>query len=160
MKRKELKAHLERQCPLRRIHCQYCHYEYTYQTITSKHYDECPHYPLPCPNKCGTLGIRRADMDNHRSICGLERVECQYHEAGCKVYLVRNEFDLHMSTNQHNHLLLLMGAYQETKRELVESRAKQEKRELHNTSQTITSKRYGECPHYPLPCPNKYSAFA
>ena len=43
-KRKELKVHLVRQCPLRKIQCQYCHYEDTYQTITSKHYDECPVY--------------------------------------------------------------------------------------------------------------------
>ena len=118
MKRKELKAHLERQCPLRKIHCQYCHYEDTYQTITSEHYDECPHYPLPCPNKCGTTGICRADMDNHRSRCELEPVECPFCEAGCKVNVVRKEFDSHMSRNQQNHLLVLLGAFQETKREL------------------------------------------
>ena len=97
IKRKELKAHLEQQCPLRKIQCQYCHYEGTYQTITSKHYDECPHYPLPCPNECGTLGIQRADMDNHRSICKLEPVECPFHEAGCKDNVVREEFHLHMN---------------------------------------------------------------
>ena len=122
MKRRELKAHLERQCPLRKTHCLYCHYEDTYRTITSKHCDECPHYPLPCPNKCGTTGIRRADMDNHRSRCELEPVECPFREAGCKVNVVRKEFDSHMSGNQQNHLLVLLGAFQETKRELVESR--------------------------------------
>jgi len=129
MKRKELKAHLERQCPLRKIQCQYCHYEDTYRTITSKHYDECPHYPLPCPNKCGTTGIKRADMDNHRSRCELEPVECPFHEAGCKVNVVRKEFDSHMLANQQNHLLVLLGAYQETKRKLDESQIK-----LQNTS--------------------------
>ena len=129
MKRKELKAHLGRQCPLRKIQCQYCHYEDTYRTITSKHYGECPHYPLPCPNKCGTTGIRRADMDNHHSRCELEPVECPFREAGCKVKVVRKEFDSHMSGNQQNHLLVLLGAYQETKRKLDESQTK-----LHNTS--------------------------
>ena len=124
MKRKKLKAHLEWQCPLRKIQCQYCHYEDTYQTITSKHYGECPHHPLPCPNKCGTTGIRRADVDNHLSRCELEPVECPFREAGCKVNVVRKEFDSHMSRNQQNHLLVLLGAYQETKRELVESRRK------------------------------------
>ena len=122
MKCKELKAHLGRQCSLRTIQCQYCNYEDTYQTITSKHYGECPHYPLPCPNKCGTTGIRRADMDYHRSRCELEPVECPFHEAGCKVNVVRKEFDSHMSRNQQNHLLVLLGAYQETKRELDENR--------------------------------------
>ena len=136
MKRKELKAHLERQCPLRKIQCQYCRYEDTYQTITSKHYGECPHYPLPCPNMCGTTGIRRADMDNHRSRCELEPVECPFREAGCKVNVVRKEFDSHMSGNQQNHLLVLLGAYQETKRELVKSRRERDESQakLHNTS--------------------------
>ena len=122
MKRKELKAHLERQCPLRKIQCQYCHYEDTYLTITSKHYGECPHYPLPCPNKCGTTGIRRADMDNHRSRCELEPMECPFREAGCRDKVMRKEFDSHMSGNQQNHLLVLLGAFQETNRELLKSR--------------------------------------
>ena len=121
MKRKELKAHLERQCLLRKIQCQYCSYEDTYRTITNRHYGECPHYPLPCPNKCGTTGIRRADMDNHRSRCELEPVECPFREAGCKVHVVRKEFDSHMSGNQQMHLLVLLGAYQGTKRELGEN---------------------------------------
>ena len=84
----------------------------------SKHYGECPHYPLPCPNKCGTTGIRRADMDNHRSRCELEPVECPFREAGCKVQVMRKEFDSHMSGNQQNHLIVLLGAYQETKTKL------------------------------------------
>ena len=121
-KRKELKAHLEQQCPLRKIQCQYCHYENVYWKITTKHYGECPHYPLPCPNKCGTTGIRRADMDNHRSRCELEPVECPFREAGCKVHVVRKEFDSHMSGNQQNHLIVLLGAFQETNRELLKSR--------------------------------------
>ena len=142
MKRNKLKAHLEQQCPLRKIQCQYCHYEDTYQTITSKHYDECPHYPLPCPNWCGTGGIRRADMDKHRSRCQLEPVECPFREAGCKVNVVRKEFDSHMSGNQQTHLLLLLAAYQETKREVDESRKKLDENQkelddsrtkLHNT---------------------------
>jgi len=57
-------------------------------------------------------------MDNHRSRCELEPVECPFCEAGCKVNVVRKEFDSHMSRNQQNHLLVLLGAFQETKREL------------------------------------------
>ena len=118
MMRKDLAAHLGWQCPLRKIKCKYCHYEDTYQTITSQHYEKCPCYPLPCPNKCGTIGIRRADMANHCSRCELEPVECPFHEAGCTVRVVRREFDVHMSENQQHHLLVLLGAFQETKREL------------------------------------------
>ena len=55
--RKELEVHLEQQCPRRKIQCQYCYYEDTYQTITTQHYSECPSYPLFCPNNCGTTAI-------------------------------------------------------------------------------------------------------
>ena len=116
--RKELKVHLEQQCPLRKIKCQYCYYKDTYQIITSQHYSECLQYPLPCPNKCGMAAIRRAEMANHRSKCELEPVECPFHEAGCTVRVVRRDFDVHMSKNQQNHLLVLLGTFQETKREL------------------------------------------
>jgi len=121
MMRKELEAHLAQQCPLRKIQCQYCHYEDTYQTITTQHYDECPFCLLPCPNKCGTTGILRAAMANHLSRCVLEPVECPFHEAGCTVQILRREFDVHMSENQQHHLLVLLEAFQETKKELSES---------------------------------------
>ena len=121
MVRKELEAHLEQQCPLRKILCQYCYYEDAYQIITAQHYDECSYCPLPCPNNCGTTGILRRDMANHRSRCVLERVECPFHEAGCTVRVLRREFDVHMSENQQHHLLVLLEVFQETKRELGES---------------------------------------
>ena len=124
MTRKELEAHLVEQCPLRSIQCQYCQYENTYQTITTQHYTECPNYPLPCPNKCGTTGIQRAAMDNHCSICELEPVECPFQEAGCTVRVVRRQFDAHMSGNQQNHVLILLGAFQKTRKELNESQRK------------------------------------
>ena len=133
MKRKELEAHLAQRCPLRKIQCQYCHCKDTYQTITTQHYKKCPCYPLPCPNKCGTTGVQRADMDKHRSKCELEPVQCPFHEAGCTVQIVRSEFDAHMSENQQNHLLVLLGAFLETKKELSESRRELGKK-LHITT--------------------------
>ena len=121
MKRKDLVAHLGWQCPLRKMTCKYCYYEDTYQTINTQHYKKCLSYPLPCPNKCGTTDIQRADMANHRSKCELEPVECPFHEAGCTARVVRREFDAHMSGSQQNHLLALLGAFQQTKRKLSES---------------------------------------
>ena len=116
MMRKELEAHLTQQCPLRNIQCRYCYYEDTYQTITTQHYSECPCYLLPCPNKCGATDIQRAEMANHRSRCELEPVECPFHETGCTARVVRREFDVHMSKNQQNHLLALLGAFREHSR--------------------------------------------
>ena len=121
MIRKELEAHLAQQCPLRKIQCQYCYYEDTYLAITTQHCNECSRCLLPCPNNCGTTDILRADLDNHRSRCELEPVECPYYEAGCCVRVVRREFDAHMSQNQQNHILVLLRAFEETKRQLSES---------------------------------------
>ena len=56
-------------------------------------------------------------------------MQCPFHEAGCTVQIVRSEFDAHMSENQQNHLLVLLEAFLETKKELSESR-----RELHITT--------------------------
>ena len=118
MKRKDLANHLAQQCPLRKYKCQHCGKEDTYQTITETHYNKCPKYPLDCPNKCGTRGIKRAEMDQHRSTCPLESVECPFKEAGCQEKVVRKDFDNHMKTNQQQHLLTLMGAFRETKADL------------------------------------------
>ena len=128
LKRKDLADHLTQHCPLRKYKCQHCGQEDTYQTITEKHYDECPNYPLDCPNTCGGRGIKRADMTQHRSKCPLEPVECPFQEAGCQATLVRRELDSHVTTNQQQHLLTLMAAFREVKAEL--STSKTELREV------------------------------
>ena len=112
---KDLADHLAQHCPLRKYKCQHCGQEDTYQTITEEHYDECPNYPLDCPNECGGRGIKRAEMSQHRSECPLEPVECPFKEAGCQVKLVRRELDSHVTTNQQHHLLTLMAAFREVK---------------------------------------------
>ena len=117
LKRKHLADHLAQHCPLREYQCQHCGKENTYQTITEKHYGECPNYPLDCPNTCGGRGIKRAEMSQHRSTCPLEPVECPFKEAGCQATLVRRELDSHVTTNQQQHLLTLMAAFREVKAE-------------------------------------------
>ena len=135
LKRKDLARHLEQQCPLRRYQCKHCGKEDTYHTITTTHYNECPNYPLDCPNKCGTMGIKRAEMDQHRSKCPLEPVECPFKETGCQVKVVRKEFESHMEISQQQHLLTLMGAFRVAKADLEVAKAdleaiKEEKADL------------------------------
>ena len=125
LKRKDLSAHLTHHCPLRKHKCQHCGKEDTYQTITEKHYDKCPNYPLDCPNTCGGRGIKRAEMSQHRRKCPQEPVECPFKEAGCQATLVRRELDSHMTTNQQQHLMV---AFREVKAEL--STVKAEFREV------------------------------
>ena len=121
--RKNLHCHVTQQCPQRKYKCQHCGKEDTFQTITEIHYNECPNYPPDCPNKCGTRGIKRAEMDQHRSTCPLEPVECPFREAGCQVKIVRDDFDNHVATSQQQHLLTLMGAFREAKADHRETKA-------------------------------------
>ena len=126
LKRQDLTDHLAQHCPLRQCKCQHCGKEDTYQIITKKHCDECPSYPLDCPNECGVRGIKRAEVDQHRNECPLEPVECPFKEAGCQARLVRNELDSHMTANQQQHILTLMAAFREVKAELRASKTMQE----------------------------------
>ena len=52
MKRADLAKHEENRCQRRPYTCQYCGKKDTYWGTTYYHYDKCPRYPVPCPNKC------------------------------------------------------------------------------------------------------------
>ena len=137
MKRKDLDVHITCECYLRPYQCEFCGHEDTYEAITGKsllnsvisffvrnhyggHQAECPEAPLTCPNECGSNKIKRKDMETHRSLCPQETVECPFAEAGCKEELKRCKLETHVTSNQQQHLLLVMKDYKETKRELRE----------------------------------------
>ena len=77
-------------------------------------------------------------MDDHRSRCELEPVECEYYEVGCKVDLVRKDFESHMEDNRmvDIHLTLLSGAFKVKQKQLDECQRERDKyrRMLHETS--------------------------
>ena len=132
--RKDIEKHLNSECILRPYQCEHCGFKDTYENITGiyspkirlfmSHYEECPAYPLTCPNRCGASGIMRKDINNHRSKCPKELVECPFAEAGCKIEVRRHQFDDHLESNQQKHLLLVMGAYKEMKGNLQSTQAK------------------------------------
>ena len=94
LKRKYLFYHLAHNCHLCKYRCRYCGKIDTYQTITEKHYDECPSYPLNCPNECGATRIRRVEMVKHRSTCPMELVDCSNR---CKKQLLRKHLEDHLT---------------------------------------------------------------
>ena len=119
MKRNDLNTHLN-SCPQRIVACQYCHLEDTYVGMND-HYSRCPKFPLVCPNRCGAKMIHRENILKHCEKCPLELVECPFKEAGCTVMPFRKDRASHMVTNQQEHLLRLMGAFQQNKRKLEET---------------------------------------
>ena len=64
--------------------CEFCGHKDTYKVITGfrikmipgpsnfGHQLTCPEVPLACPNKFGSVYIKRKDMDSHHSKCSQE----------------------------------------------------------------------------------------
>uniref|UniRef100_A0A8C0ENI2 TRAF-type domain-containing protein n=1 Tax=Bubo bubo TaxID=30461 RepID=A0A8C0ENI2_BUBBB len=48
------------------------------------HQYQCPRYPVPCPNQCGTPSIAREDVPTHlKESCNTAMLLCPFKEAGC-----------------------------------------------------------------------------
>ena len=154
VKRKDLGKHLTDSCYLRPYQCTFCGLKDTYEAITgdsvygaftlphvpnnpySGHKAKCPVAPLLCPNKCGSKGIKRKDMENHRNKCPQEPVECPFAEAGCKFVLRRHQLEDHMTSNQQQHLMMVMKDYKVTKDKL-EAKISKTETELFETKQKL-----------------------
>lgn len=72
-------SHMANSCD---CYCQYCDTTATREVIRSEHKKKCYKFPLPCPNKCGLHEIPQGNMDEHRKMCPLEMIQCDYED--CK----------------------------------------------------------------------------
>ena len=141
LNRKDLANHLATHCPLRVYQCWHCEAQGTYRSITEEHYKECKNYPLKCPNGCGEGEIPRAKMDQHRSKCSLEPVQCPFSESGCDVSPMRKDLNFHMAKNTQKHLQSVMSAFQLLKKQ-SEEEIQELKKELQRSNletQTLKS---------------------
>ena len=151
MKRKDLSNHLKNTCYYRPYQCEHCGYKDTYRNITGigpatllrqHHYDRCLEFPLQCPNMCGRKDIKRKDVEDHRSQCPEEEVECTN---GCE---------------EQHEACTSSGRF---KRKNLAGHLKYEcylrpfqcvHCGLDDTYRVITTEHYASCPEFPLPCPN------
>ena len=127
MKRKELENHANMKCYKRPYECEHCGHRDTYFEITgsarnyfstTSHYDECPKFPLPCPNECGVRDIKREEIPEHRSSCPLEPLDCPFKDAGCTKKITRQEMDIHMTANIQQHMLIIFETHQQAHQQL------------------------------------------
>ena len=153
LKRKDLGQHLTLFCYLRPYQCEFCGHKDTFEAVTGwgglftaplgeygGHQATCPEVPLSCPNiKCGSQGIKRKDMDSHRGKCPHEPVKCHFAEAGCKENIPRHQLESHMTSNQQQHLLLVMKNLHQVKSKLNETEAKLIETEAKLKSNLITA---------------------
>ena len=65
--RNSLKHHVDNVCQYRHFKCKHCDYQSTYLMITTEHFDQCPKYPLHCPNNCSMQTVPRDQLYRHPS---------------------------------------------------------------------------------------------
>ena len=106
IERRYLTSHVETECPRRKVNCQYCHDTGEHQFIEGQHKEECPKFPLPCPNKCKVVTFPRENMEAHRKECPLEMIQCEYHNVGCKVMIARQDQEKHKKEKMEEHLMM------------------------------------------------------
>ena len=119
-RRATVKKHMTNECRLRRQKCQYCPLVSSHEQVTGAHMEECPNYPLNCPNKCGARGITRSTVSAHREVCPLQRVECEYKQFGCAVVLPRKDAAEHLKTSMQAHLQMTKRRVEEQEVRLQE----------------------------------------
>ena len=70
LQRQHITTHLST-CPYRKAECQFCHTVGAYLLIEGMHKEQCPKFPIGCPNKCEVGSIPRDDVEEHMKICPL-----------------------------------------------------------------------------------------
>jgi len=104
LKKKCVQQHIAKECP---CHCQYCGVTRRKEEISKTHKERCSQYPSPCPKGCElgvAPGVRIAE---HKKICPLEVVQCDYHDIGCKDLIIRKELQDHYKQKVPEHLALI-----------------------------------------------------
>ena len=135
IQRRYLTAHIETKCPRRQVTCQYCHDTGEHQHIEGKrHKEQCPRFPIPCPNNCKVKIVPREDMTKHRGECQLELVSCPNN---CGGKLKRQCLVTHIQTRCICRKVKCQYCHDLVEYQFIESQHKE------------------ECPKLPLLCPNK-----
>ena len=93
-----MSRHLDKDCP---CYCPYCDSTADREVISSKHKEKCHKFPLTCPNNCGVDNIPQGDMDEHKKVCPLEMIQCEY---GCGAMITRNDVAKHNMDNISLHI--------------------------------------------------------
>ena len=118
LQRQHLTSHVETECPRRTVSCQYCDDVGEYQFIEDQHKEKCSKFPVQCPNECEIETIHRDEVEEHREVCPLEMIQCDYHVVGCKVKMARKDMNTHKQKMMEVHLSLSISELMETKMQL------------------------------------------
>ncbi|XP_010157255.1 PREDICTED: TNF receptor-associated factor 4-like, partial [Eurypyga helias] len=111
MMRRLLSQHGLAECPKRTQPCTYCAKEFVFDTIQNHQY-QCPRYPVPCPNQCGTPSIAREDVPTHlKESCSTAMLLCPFKDAGCKHRCPKLAMGRHLEESTKAHLGMVCALY-------------------------------------------------
>ncbi|XP_070563396.1 TNF receptor-associated factor 2-like isoform X2 [Ptychodera flava] len=109
--RRNLADHLEYQCEMRMIVCDFCKEDIVWKEL-KVHHDSCPKYPLTC-EFCDKKNILREKFAEHIDIntgdCKKKVGPCAYNIVGCKAMVEVENPTKHMKKSQLQHLDLLFS---------------------------------------------------
>ena len=93
--RRDIALHVKSECSQLVINCPHCLVRGEKYFIEGHHLEECPNVPLSCPNNCGTIVSEAEALSEHKNICPLEIVSCEYNDLGCNADMTRQDVDAH-----------------------------------------------------------------
>ena len=103
LQRQHLNNHLLHDCS---CYCSYCKTSAGQQEIVKFHKENCQKYPIVCPNNCGVT-ISRNKVDEHKNICPLQEIDCEYYKVGCRDKILRKDKERHHKNKISKHLDLI-----------------------------------------------------
>nr|XP_009936577.1 PREDICTED: TNF receptor-associated factor 4 [Opisthocomus hoazin] len=119
MMRRLLSQHTLAECPKRTQPCTYCAKEFVFDTIQNHQY-QCPRYPVPCPNQCGTPSIAREDVPTHlKESCSTAMLLCPFKEAGCKHRCPKLAMGRHLEESTKAHLGMVCALVSRQRQEIL-----------------------------------------
>ena len=135
MQRRLVEGHLKSECELREVNCEYCNTTGSYQWINSSHQEECPKYPVECPNHCEVGHVRREEMGGHLEECPRAITKCLF---GCGG-VVRADATEHMKQAMTSHMEQMLRHIEQLKstKEDLENEIHKIQIKLDDTNHTI-----------------------
>ena len=95
---------------------------FTYHSIITDHYHDCPKWPVRCPNLCKPyLTLTQSSVDRHVKVeCPETFIDCKFAEVGCKKRVKRKDLPGHMQDTVSEHVAAMFDELMKMKRENVE----------------------------------------
>ena len=108
LRRQYLSTHVLTECTHRKINCQYCNLSgihcFITLEVTRKNVQKLWfHVPIIVKQ---IISFVHEDMDEHRKVCSLEVVSCNYMKLGCGTRMARKEVEEHGKVKVEEHLCL------------------------------------------------------